>query len=1493
MELLENFTLLKINELSNVWVDTIWELDFTETEPLDPLLEAQITEGGLEVFRNIYNGLLPFSTDNVASTESIWTLFTKNNIQSNALVALLYHFVQLVQKSSCSVEQRQYAMNAAGLYFLLLEVPGSVANRIFHPIMFDKCLDTLKKSWPQENVSRGKRKKDTVKSSQNKIKGRKRTKPRQEEMEIEEESEDEDQQGNVCFSPNDLLKIREEIFLLLKTFLRLLSKLSLKDKPQCIQHCLQILIEVTHYEPVISQLAFFADPDVNKMKALPELCYHGLRVLCSSMHGEGDRTVRRVFHQMLYVILMMSGGDGGSPSLLAITQNVVSAREQAVKFVSHMAKEMKENIIPVMRILLQHICTKVADKAEYRTYAAQALAKLLCELPSANYASFIEWLYNFSHNTKSQYRVFALDASMALLEHPELEMNETVDPEHARFLQHKFLIEEIIFRRCSDKAPVVRSRALTCFAQCLEHIASVSVEGFQDVFQKSSAKSMTDGAFSTIFPENSEASSTAAHQQQKSMGVFKSVELTKRTEAHIFDAMEVMDILRVRARDEKVNVRKSALQVLTNILKFGIVSCCPEDLSILQDRCRDPAVSVRKQALLCLTDLLLTHSTNSVVQKAWLSGVVPVVLDSETSVQEKALECLEQLVLQHIRNYSIQFENDPHQKLAWDLLSLLSGENQDLCRYLSKAFAIWSKKERFSSSFINSLISHTETDHSSAAWMLLAKVAGSAPKLNYGKILEAWDDIVSEKEVLSSTTCHILCVIGHIAKHLNDDTKSRLIDDIKKCILSFRAPLVVISAAVDSLHRLGKSESSEETQTFLNDHCGEIISVCSSYLSSIILCEDGVEHIDEDLVVSHLFTLGEAALLCPAKVDKRIFLLVQSILASNVNLDADASVDTEEGIPASQPLSQFKTSSMPTTVRAHAFITLGKLCLQHEELAKKCIPALARELEVCEEIPIRNNVIIVMCDLCVRYTSMVDRYIPNVSVNLKDNDPFIRKQTLIMLTNLLQEEFVKWKGSLFFRFVSVLVDPDPSIASLGEFCLVHLLLKRNPIMFSQHFIECIFHFNNYEKHDKYNKFKQTQREKTMFSLQGAKNKERRMKIYKFLLEHFTDEQRFSITSKICHNVLACFVDGLLPLDSEGGDLLSDTFEVLGLKEIKLSVMRSKPGEDGQGDEDEMAMANAVMEVAQKKLISHVQKKNFIENVIPIIIVLKGMLEEKRIPALRDLMSYLREMMQDYRNEIQDFFTADKQLAAELEYDMKKYEEQLEKEGQQEEENVTSAPQPDTDATADTAAALPKTPPLPVQDSPAVLVPRDVCITPDSRCLLQQLENKSPHTLPRVLPQPLRVTALLSRARPKSLSTDAILNSARKMTESIKKQRSQSISAGGHIPYKENPDANEAGSLQDQSSSSQSSVHMRAISTPESTINNVTFGVGVSYICNSKSFSSVHGDGQSSGKSKKDILCLQSPDKPSPRPQQWNIESPLPQRQLTRSTRKKTPLRPTN
>ncbi|XP_012585422.1 PREDICTED: condensin-2 complex subunit D3 isoform X2 [Condylura cristata] len=1490
-------------DLSPEWVDTVWELDFTETEPLDPNIEADIIETGLDAFTKLYESLLPYATEERGSTESIWAFFIENNISHNALVALFYHFVQAVHKKNASVQYREYGLHAAGLYFLLLEVPGSVANQVFHPVMFDKCIQTLKKSWPQESNLNRKRKKEQPKNSQANPRGnRKRGKlSRKEDIEMDEIMEEQEDEENICFSARDLSQIRNAIFHLLKNFLRLLPKFSLKEKPQCVQNCIEVFIALTNFEPVLHEFHATQARNLNQAKYIPELAYHGLYLLCSPIHGEENKVIGGVFHQMLNVILMLEVGEGSHRAPLTITSPVINRRNQAVQFISSLVDELKESIFPVLRILLQHICAKVIDKSEYRTLAAQSLVRLLNKLPSGEYATFIAWLYKYSRSSKIPHRVFTLDVALALLELPEREVDNTVSLEHQKFLKHKFLVQEIMFDRCLDKAPTVRSKALSSFAHCLELSVTTASESILELLINSPAVSGIESHPGTLLKNS--AAFSYQRQTPNPSGSSEMINIDSSSETVGSTERCVMAMLRKRIRDEKTNVRKSALQVLVSILKHCDISGMKEYLLILQDQSRDPAVSVRKQALQSLTELLMAQPRCVQIQKAWLMGIVPVVMDCESTVQEKALECLDQLLLQNIKHYSKFHSGDDSQVLAWALLALLSTESQELSRYLNKAFHILSKKDKFSSAFINNVISHTVTEHSAPAWMLLSKIACSSPKLDYSKIIESWEKISSQKNPNSNTLGHILCVIGHIAKHLPKSTRDKVTDVVMCKLNGFQWSLELISAAVDTLQRLcrASAETTLEEQELLKQVCGTVLSSCVHHLSNIVLREDGAGNVDEDLLVKYIFTLGDIAQLCPARVEKRAFLLIQSILASSADADFVASSQGSSEGPPSQPLPQARGSTMPSVIRAHAIIALGKLCLQHEDLAKKSIPALVRELEVCDDVAVRNNVVIVMCDLCIRYTAMVDKYIPNISMCLKDSDPFIRKQTLILLTNLLQEEFVKWKGSLFFRFVSTLIDSHPDIASFGEFCLAHLLLKRNPIMFFQHFIECIFHFNNYEKHEKYNKFPQSEREKWLFSLKGKTNKEKRMKIYKFLLEHFTDEQRFNITSKICLSILACFADGILPLDMEASELLSDTFEILSSKEIKLLAMRSKPDKDLLIEEDDMALANVVMQEAQKKLISQVQKRNFIENIIPIIISLKTVLEKNKVPALRELMNYLREVMQDYRDEVKDFFAVDKQLASELEYDMKKYNEQL----AQEQELAKQA---------DGATSL-EIIPATGHENPTVPLAMRLPSTPRS-------STSHAPTVPPAL-ETGSMKRLLPKARPMSLSTIAILNSVKKAVESKSKHQSRSL---GVLPFalsSGSPDkAHNRGklekvprgygtspfsildtaqctassySLEQESNGAIDHVTKRAISTPEKTINDVTFGAGVSYIATPPTpFAGKEKmEAQNQGN---DILCLSLPDKQPPQPQQWNVKSPARNKDNPASSRRslrKTPLKTAN
>ncbi|XP_058050653.1 condensin-2 complex subunit D3-like [Ahaetulla prasina] len=86
---------------------------------------------------------------------------------------------------------------------------------------------------------------------------------------------------------------------------------------------------------------------------------------------------------------------------------------------------------------------------------------------------------------------------------------------------------------------------------------------------------------------------------------------------------------------------------------------------------------------------------------------------------------------------------------------------------------------------------------------------------------------------------------------------------------------------------------------------------------------------------------------------------------------------------------------------------------------------------------------------------------------------------------------------------------------------------------------------------------------------------------------------------------------------------------------------------------------------------------------------------------------------------------------------------------------------------------------------------------------------------------------------------------------------------------------------------------RAISTPEQSINNVTFGAGVSQI--SLNLTSPSCKVKEPETSQEHIICLTSPDKLLPQPPQWRVTSPRrssPSSLSLRRSSRRTPRQPT-
>merc|ERR1719193_2565489 len=78
---------------------------------------------------------------------------------------------------------------------------------------------------------------------------------------------------------------------------------------------------------------------------------------------------------------------------------------------------------------------------------------------------------------------------------------------------------------------------------------------------------------------------------------------------------------------------------------------------------------------------------------------------------------------------------------------------------------------------------------------------------------------------------------------------------------------------------------------------------------------------------------------------------------------------------------------------------------------------------------------------------------------------------------------------------------------------------------------------------------------------------------------------------------------------------------------------------------------------KKVIISQVVKRNVIENIVPILIAMKHKLEEARSPLMKHLLLYLKEVLKDYKNEVKEILAGDKQLAKEIDFDLRRFDQE--------------------------------------------------------------------------------------------------------------------------------------------------------------------------------------------------------------------------------------------
>ena len=376
----------------------------------------------------------------------------------------------------------------------------------------------------------------------------------------------------------------------------------------------------------------------------------------------------------------------------------------------------------------------------------------------------------------------------------------------------------------------------------------------------------------------------------------------------------------------------------------------------------------------------------------------------------------------------------------------------------------------------------------------------------------------------------------------------------------------------------------------------------------------------------------------------------------------------------------------PPELRALAYLSLGKLCLRDAELAKKAVNLMAREIHydyavtAGDSAAVRSNALVVLGDMCIRYTNLVDRQLPAMAACLQDaGGALVRRHAILLLSSLLLQDYVKWRGLLIMRFLAAVVDKDDAVSQMAEMTLCGPLLSKSPLLFSNSFVESLFVFNNCTGHPVYAAAASSGDSGSGavdfqgVSLAGPANAGRRMFIYKMMLVHMSDEQRIGVTARLAKEVLKGGMDGKLKEGTLGGDtvmasgiaaraVLADCFDILVSPEIRVG--RAAAAEQADADADDERNAGrmttdgpivAQLAAAKGKLLTKVSKRHMMENVVPILTSLKVILEKNKSPLLKKLMVFLRELFRNFKKELKEVLASTPTLLGELEYDVKKFE----------------------------------------------------------------------------------------------------------------------------------------------------------------------------------------------------------------------------------------------
>lgn len=603
MDIYDLFSKFELELLPQDWVQNLWKDDFSEAvefpaeyeEFLENTDIGELFSGASKFIKewiDIPSGNSTFSGENRKSIHNrsslnasevdskSWQNLISNNVKHRALVAVLSVFISR-GKTEKQYEVKRLGLKATDLYLVLLAIPGSQVFHIFNPILYSHAIESLKICSTLSSSASSKPAAKKKKGKRNNV----------DDDDFEDDEEGNNDSGDDDMLPSDKNMVIKMLSTVLEDLHFALKRFQMKNQDDSLLLTIQILILITRLERSSTSL-FSKSPSHNSVSYLAYKAYKTLLALCSPDHGEVQEIVSFIMREMMSGLLSFD-----QKGLKLSPKEALVIKDHSIYFISNLLRCLKDSAHFGVFLLIQHICVRIPDKADLRAKGVQVVQELLDILPYSLYAHTVIWLMGLCHNDQVKHRITGLEIVTKLLHGNERVPSSPLRPvlqkkakqrevnrndenegeDHNKlnghggesesedetsipltqlpdFSKSNFLLATV-FSRCKDVASSVRAKSLSILANLVSS-------------NNSNIKHAMESIFVTPYLEvtNIERSDITEKDFLDFQSLLKNI---RKETSQNFDplpgAKAVIKLLELFIEDEKVFVRKSALQVLANI----------------------------------------------------------------------------------------------------------------------------------------------------------------------------------------------------------------------------------------------------------------------------------------------------------------------------------------------------------------------------------------------------------------------------------------------------------------------------------------------------------------------------------------------------------------------------------------------------------------------------------------------------------------------------------------------------------------------------------------------------------------------------------------------------------------------------------------------------------------------------------------------------------------------------------------------------------------